>query len=802
MVLVVFLILGVGGLAAAQSGGKAPQSGLPLDEALSFRITDTISGNFSSEDLGLVDILTEMAGDDTATDVYSLAAAGGEHFEISVRSTVAIYLALLSPWGEIVAGDGGNGDQVNCSVNWRPEQAGTYTVIINSFDGELGTYTMTSGPVETGPFVENTDELPALLPGQNVNGTLQAGDLALSSVVLDSSLDLSFTDAFVMELRAGDVIVADVSSPTAIYLALLNPEQSLIAGEGTAGDENDPHLVVQIPESGRYVVVVNSYHGDSTEYQLGVRMGSEAEIRALSLNMPVDRELVPGEAFEGAIQPDDRIYRTYAVDVPEGSEELTIRIRANQDLDLFARHGMQILHSYDEADHRAASVSGDEELRINAGSDPPLRPGRYFVDVVALIPSEERPRATTRPFVITADIVQQSMPSIAEQRPGDSGDLITETFGPPLGSEDPIAARIDPALGLVQVWPVLVPPGAESLSIRTYNATGRLDLAVAPPGMNIPSTTWEYFGLPHRAITARDNEELTIDRSSDPPLRSGLYQIAVFDLYTTGFSDYEMLASTEDELPSWPEPDLDFDPDDLTLLERTQLASVQLSLSLEEGGALTGSGTLVSPQGHILTSHRVVGMCSPTDATASCSGDVYRDSSGEPVPIMVALSSDALGIATQYYFGQVVDSRPDLDLALVRILGDLNGESFDPDDEVPYAAIGLNSSPPSRGLEVQSIGFPSIAGLGGRTTVSTGTGTIVEDTPESLASQVFIVEGAITPAYTGGALVDGEGLMIGITSTALVQYEVGHHTALIRGLVHLPEEWVGELETAGAEIRR
>jgi len=530
-------------------------------------------------------------------------------------------------------------------------------------------------------------------------------------------------------------------------------------------------------------------------------MGGEAEITALSQNMPVDRELVPGEAFEGIIQPNERIYQTFTVHVPEGSEELTVRIRANQDLDLFARHGLQILHSYSEADHQAATVSGDEELRINAASDPPLRPGRYFVDVVALIPSEERAISTDRPFVITADIVVDSMPRIAEQRPEDAGDLITATFGPALGDDDPIAARIDPAIGLVQVWPVLVPPGAESLSIRTYNATGRLDIAVAPPGMNVPNSTWEYFGLPHRAITARDNEELTISRSSDPPLRSGLYQIAVFDLYTTGYSDYEMLASTEDELPSWPEPDLDFDLDDLSLLERAQLASVQLSLSLEEGGALTGSGTLVSPQGHILTSHRVVGLCSPTDAHSNCSGDIYRDLSGEPVPIMVALSSNALGIATQYYVAQVLDSRPDLDLALVQILGDLNGEPFDPDDEVAFAAIGLRALSSNAGLEVQSIGFPSIAGLGGRTTVSTGTGIVVDSTPESLASQVVVVEGAITPAYTGAALVDGQGLVLGVTSTALVQYEVGHHTALIRGLDLLPREWVSELEAGGAEIR-
>ena len=642
--------------------------------------------------------------------------------------------------------------------------------------------------------------LPALELGDIVAGQFADGDLPLEALVANAAGDTSYADAYEVHLVERETVSIHVTGTVPIYLALTGSDAVVVAGAGTSGEDSAPSLLYTAPAGGVYVLVVNSFHGDTGEYELSVGHGSPEELQAASDNMPVDAVLVSGEPVEHNIDPADRFYRTFMFEVPASAEQLTVETAASQDVDLFVRHGMQILHTYAEADHEAATPSGDEIIRINVMSEPPLREGRYYIDVVAFVPAAEHGAPAPRPFQLTATLIETTVPTVEEQRPADSGELITAAVGPNLQNGQMVSARIDPTVGAVQMWPVLVPPGTERLEVRTYNATGRLDLVMTPPGVNLPGSTWDFFTVPHRAISARDNESLIVDSQTEPPLRSGLYQVAVFDLYSVGDSDYEIVVNLDAMLAPWPSYELDDDLEDFEPLERAKLATVQLSSSLGESGASLGSGTILTPSGIILTNHRIIGTCDEGgDSEYGCVGDAHRYADGRPATVYVALTSETHGTATQYYAAQVIETRPEVDLALLQIYSDLDGRPLDA--SLPYLPVASNPIPLSLGQAVTAIGFPSVAGGGGRVAVATSSGLVAGFAEEEGQPVLVNISGDINATFSGGALINELGQLVGVPATARVRYDVGERLACARGVNLLPAEWVDILIAQGAEFQ-
>jgi S1-C subfamily serine protease len=117
---------------------------------------------------------------------------------------------------------------------------------------------------------------------------------------------------------------------------------------------------------------------------LGNRTLHEAtyEITASFVTTRLDAQLIPGRPIAGTLNPDSGSFRTYAIDVPDGAQALRIDLdNTHSDLDVLASFEEQILHPED-ADHTSAGSVGREILVIDADSDPPLAPGRWYVNVV------------------------------------------------------------------------------------------------------------------------------------------------------------------------------------------------------------------------------------------------------------------------------------------------------------------------------------------------------------------------------------------------------------------------------------
>lgn len=96
----------------------------------------------------------------------------------------------------------------------------------------------------------------------------------------------------------------------------------------------------------------------------------------------VDQVLKPGEKFSGRVRAEEGSSRTFAIDVPADAKVLRLDLdEVSGNLDLLARQGELIVRN-DTADDAAISELCRESLVIDAHSPKPLRPGRWYVNVV------------------------------------------------------------------------------------------------------------------------------------------------------------------------------------------------------------------------------------------------------------------------------------------------------------------------------------------------------------------------------------------------------------------------------------
>lgn len=134
-------------------------------------------------------------------------------------------------------------------------------------------------------------------------------------------------------------------------------------------------------EPGKFYVDV-AYNVD-TAPRIGKRRAAEISfnITARVIRARIDGDLLPEVPLTSETSAQSGWFRTYRIAVPAGAKALRIDLdRVTSDLDLSIRHGQPAL-KMEDGDHLAESTLGRETLLIDAGSDPPLRPGTWFLTV-------------------------------------------------------------------------------------------------------------------------------------------------------------------------------------------------------------------------------------------------------------------------------------------------------------------------------------------------------------------------------------------------------------------------------------
>ena len=167
--------------------------------------------------------------------------------------------------------------------------------------------------------------------------------------------------------------------------------------------------------------------------------------------------------------------------------------------------------------------------------------------------------------------------------------------------------------------------------------------------------------------------------------------------------------------------------------------------------AWVGSGTILSPDGYILTNSHV--------AKPSAMGGSEED----PPFLMVGLVQDEAKAPVYSYIAKVVAVDGYLDLALVKIVGTADGSKVNSSDlNLPYVELG-NSDDVHIGDPIYIFGFP---GIGGETITYTD-GKVSGFTPEDQVGDraYFKTDATISGGNSGGLAANGNAEIIGVPTS-------------------------------------
>jgi S1-C subfamily serine protease len=492
-------------------------------------------------------------------------------------------------------------------------------------------------------------------------------------------------------------------------------------------------------------------------YLLEVRGGAAGETRRLAVSAEWGTPsgasadailtLEPGHpstiVLGGAEHP---VHRPFRFEVPEGTARVTLTAaaEAGRDVDLLLRRGDAPLSGLEEAEWFALSLGDPEVLRV--GGDEPLPAGVY------------RGRAT-----------------LFESGPRTEVTLRLEAQG--AGEAPPAWGRGDPPILPLDTWVggtvvtsdssvcwhfVVAPPGATSLHLVLLDSSAPLDLVLARASDGAVET---------RALTGRVDERL--DMAFEGRLRTerrllvGVVSRDAFDEEVT----YRIAAGVDgppplpDGYPWFPRSAARGS----TPLERAVAGVVEITTPTQGGG----SGACLTPRGLLLTCRHVVATSDEPDAPIETDG------------ILVAFSRNLDEPPVQAFEARLLHEDAARDLALLEIVGDAFGRALPDDLRLPSVPLG-DSTRLRLGESLVAIGFPECGSTRCRTPVVVSRGVLSgwERCPEFgrwLKTDAWIASG-----FSGGAVIDGEGRLIGVPGATLGETE---SLGLVVPVEALPASW-------------
>ena len=258
------------GIGFAISADKVPAFLTAVREGLAPRVAQARSpfGNKSPEKLALngpaisgklTDKSSVLPEDNSFFDLYSFEGKAGQQITIEMKSEeIDPYLILLGPNQRDIAQDDDGAGSKNARITVRLPADGTYTLVANSYEAsESGAYTLELKASATEPSRAILQE----------EGALVAGGPVLPS---DNSLYREYT----FEGRAGQSVAISLESTDfEPYVAIIGPNDRLLAQNDEGSDSTkNAFLIVTLPATGRYRVMVNAYDASGRgRYTLTVR---------------------------------------------------------------------------------------------------------------------------------------------------------------------------------------------------------------------------------------------------------------------------------------------------------------------------------------------------------------------------------------------------------------------------------------------------------------------------------------------------------------------------------------------------
>ncbi len=460
--------------------------------------------------------------------------------------------------------------------------------------------------------------------------------------------------------------------------------------------------------------------------------------------------LVPGRIQSGRINVNQGqvAYQTFLVQVPETAYAMELQIEGSPtDLDIFIRHEHEIT-DYRQVDFASAASDYNERMYVTRLGGNGLQTGTYYVDIVYQLgdlPIVDGRRLSQIPYQLRLSFINARVDRVVED-----GDVVE--------------GQLDPDAGMFRTYEIRVPASADALRIDLFDADYDIDIFVTRDSPLLDPRVALYKG---ESLFAREN--MVITRDSGIPLRTGVYYVSVVDQLSQAMpEDFSLVMSFSEEAPAFLHelPALDVGISSAgNAVQNALNATVQV---VSERG--TGSGTLLSSQGLVLTNYHVI---------LSADGTTL-----EKVGIALNLQNDRP--PRELFMADVLFCDEQKDLALLKIRHGYYGQVLPPNYRFPWIHLG-DSEQMNIADTLIIIGYPGVGGTGSRVSITYSEGVVsgFERTPLGI---IFKTDAEMNHGNSGGAALNRNFEMVGVPSS-IVNQEAGQ-IGYVHPVSFLPDEWI------------
>jgi S1-C subfamily serine protease len=470
-------------------------------------------------------------------------------------------------------------------------------------------------------------------------------------------------------------------------------------------------------------------------------------------------ELVPGTVHDGTLRtgPTDEAVARFTLAVPPGVVYARVDLVSRlADLDLYLVAPAQGVGFDDHLHHdgfMTRAEGGKESVVASRFTETPLSPGRYVVEVVWPVadpPRWEGRRLLQVPFTLQATFQEQRLDDVLP--PG-----------------VPVSGTLSDDRGRFACYRIDVPDGTEAL---------RLDLSDVPGNVELMTRHGAFMRRDqdhdHAARGPGGRESLVITAASQPPLRPGPWYVEVFE--PTGVAAGDTPFTLEARLTADPPERLLTIPPFPPAAHDTPLARASRSvLELTAAGA-SGSGTLVTPDGLVLTNAHVV-----------------ADHGGRSVEeVVLAMTLDPSRAPVEMFRGRVLRSDARLDLALVQIERGFYGQPLPDGFRFPAVSLGDDGAL-GLGDALWVVGYPGTGGQRSRPSLTCVQG-VLSGFEELDYGLTLKTDAAFQSGNSGGAALNARGELVAVP-TAIMENEFYEALGYMHPLGLLPAEWRVEIDS-------
>lgn len=332
-----------------------------------------------------------------------------------------------------------------------------------------------------------------------------------------------------------------------------------------------------------------------------------------------------------------------------------------------------------------------------------------------------------------------------------------------LDAKPGVALEIElPADGArVQPVRITVPDGTSKLFVHVQEATADVDLWLVREKAKTMDAVIENAA--YESATGLMNERLQITEG----LRKGVWYLYAACLSAAEDEEVSFkLLVTFNEAPALPElPRLPFKPlDQLKPLERAVMACVMLNT--DEGG---GTGTVVTSTGLILTNRHVLEL-----------------EEGHASRVYVSFSRDARSQPVQSHVAVVVEQNEKLDLALLRITEDINGNVI---EKPQFTWLPIANELPELGDRLRCLGYPAIGNSPSIGSITLTSGVVSGFSTRKGNLEWIKTDCLISAGNSGGMAINDRHELAGVPTESMHDPDTLEAMGYVRPVGSIPKPW-------------